>query len=366
MKKSAQHILNSTKSKEGCVQIMDRKIKKATGIVGVAAAVYIVLKYVLVYVAPFLVAFLIVRLLNPAAVKMQEYRLFRKCSKGSLIFCMMSLALGITGFLMWFLGARLFAQIRTVFTHIDQYEAKMEAAIDGCCSIIQERFGIESSSVRILIYQNMEHLSEKIQAVNITQIFHNSLRYAALVFEWAGAFFVVFVAVLLIIKDYDEICQKLQKYDIWRRAVHVGGRLWSMAGLWIRAQLLIMATIMAECVAGLWILGNSYALLVGILIGFMDALPFIGTGTILLPWAVLEVVRGDFFHAAAYVTLFLISNSTRDFMEPRLLGEKLGVYPIVIAVVVYAGICIFGPSGVLLGPLMLLVIREIIREWMPT
>ena len=59
---------------------MDRKIKKATGIVGVAAAVYIVLKYVLVYVAPFLVAFLIVRLLNPAAVKMQEYRpcLFQK------------------------------------------------------------------------------------------------------------------------------------------------------------------------------------------------------------------------------------------------------------------------------------------------
>ena len=132
MKKSAQHMLNSTKSKEGCVQIMDRKIKKATGIVGVAAAVYIVLKYVLVYVAPFLVAFLIVRLLNPAAVKMQEYRLFRKCSKGSLIFCMMSLALGIAGFLMWFLGARLFAQIRTVFTHIDQYEAKMVAAIDGC------------------------------------------------------------------------------------------------------------------------------------------------------------------------------------------------------------------------------------------
>ena len=143
MKKSAQHILNSTKSKEGCVQIMDRKIKKATGIVGVAAAVYIVLKYVLVYVAPFLVAFLIVRLLNPAAVKMQEYRLFRKCSKGSLIFCMMSLALGIAGFLMWFLGARLFAQIRTVFTHIDQYEAKMEA--DAAASFRRDS---ESKAVR--------------------------------------------------------------------------------------------------------------------------------------------------------------------------------------------------------------------------
>ena len=101
-----------------------------------------------------------------------------------------------------------------------------------------------------------------------------------------------------------------------------------------------------------------------ILIGFLDALPFIGTGTILLPWAALELFRGDFFHAAAYLTFFLITNSTRDFLEPRLLGEKLGVYPIVIAVVVYVGICIFGPAGVLLGPLMLLVIREVIREWL--
>ena len=73
---------------------------------------------------------------------------------------------------------------------------------------------------------------------------------------------------------------------------------------------------------------------------------------------------GDFFHAAAYLTFFLITNSTRDFLEPRLLGEKLGIYPIVIAVVVYVGICIFGPTGVLLGPLMLLVIREVVREWL--
>ena len=135
--------------------------------------------------------------------------------------------------------------------------------------------------------------------------------------------------------------------------MRIGERLWQMAGLWLRAQLLIMAAVMAECVAGLWVLQNSYALLVGILIGFLDALPFIGTGTILLPWAALELFRGDFFHAAAYLTFFLITNSTRDFLEPRLLGEKLGVYPIVIA-----------PTGVLLGPLMLLVIREVVREWL--
>ena len=364
MKKIMSYILNPIKAdKEGAAK-MNTKIRKAIGIVGIIMAVYIIFKYIFVYVAPFLVAFLIVRILNPAAIRLQKYPCFRKVGKGSLLFCMMSLILGITGVCMWFLGVRLFAQIRSIFLHIDQYEAKMEAMIEGCCVLLNQKFGIKSEAVREVVYQNIEKMSEKIQAVNITQVFRYSVRYAVVAAEWFSVLFVIFVAVLLIIKDYDEICQKLQKYSTFRHLVRIGERLWQMAGLWLRAQLLIMAAVMAECVAGLWVLQNSYALLVGILIGFLDALPFIGTGTILLPWAALELFRGAFFHAAAYLTFFLITNSTRDFLEPRLLGEKLGVYPIVIAVVVYVGICIFGPAGVLLGPLMLLVIREVVREWL--
>lgn len=340
---------------------MDARVKKAIGIVGITLSVYFIMKYMLVYIAPFLVAFLIVRLLNPLAVRLQKHL---PVGKGTIIFCIMTLMLGAAGLGLWFLGARLFAQIRSVMTHLDIYEARLERVIDGCCQMINENFGIESTAIRRVLYQNIDRFAEKVQVVNFTQIFQNSFRYALVVLEWFGVFFLVFVAVLLIVKDYDDICGKLEKYSVWRHAVSVGERLWEMAGLWIRAQLMIMAAVMVECVAGLWILGNSYALLVGIIIGFLDALPFIGTGTILLPWALVWIFKGDFFHAAAYATLFLITNSTREFMEPRLLGKNLGVYPIVIAVVVYAGICIFGPSGVLFGPLTLLIIKEVSREWL--
>lgn len=283
MKKIMSYILNPIKEdKEGAAK-MNTKIRKAIGIVGIIMAVYIIFKYIFVYVAPFLVAFLIVRILNPAAIRLQKYPCFRKVGKGSLLFCMMSLILGITGVCMWFLGVRLFAQIRSIFLHIDQYEAKMEMMIDGCCVLLNQKFGIKSEAVREVVYQNIEKMSEKIQAVNITQVFRYSVRYAVVAAEWFSVLFVIFVAVLLIIKDYDEICQKLQKYSTFRHLVRIGERLWQMAGLWLRAQLLIMAAVMAECVAGLWVLQNSYALLVGILIGFLDALPFIGTGTILLP-----------------------------------------------------------------------------------
>ena len=125
MKKIMSYILNPIKAdKEGAAK-MNTKIRKAIGIV-----------------APFLVAFLIVRILNPVAIRLQKYSCFRKVGKGSLLFCMMSLILGITGVCMWFLGVRLFAQIRSIFLHIDQYEAKMETMIDGCCVLLNQKFGV--------------------------------------------------------------------------------------------------------------------------------------------------------------------------------------------------------------------------------
>ena len=228
MKKIMSYILNPIKEdKEGAAK-MNTKIRKAIGIVGIIMAVYIIFKYIFVYVAPFLVAFLIVRILNPAAIRLQKYPCFRKVGKGSLLFCMMSLILGITGVCMWFLGVRLFAQIRSIFLHIDQYEAKMEMMIDGCCVLLNQKFGIKSEAVREVVYQNIEKMSEKIQAVNITQVFRYSVRYAVVAAEWFSVLFVIFVAVLLIIKDYDEICQKLQKYSTssgadWGTSVADGG-----------------------------------------------------------------------------------------------------------------------------------------------
>lgn len=339
---------------------MNATARKAIGIAGITAAVYLVMKYMLVYIAPFLVAFLIVRLLNPAAERLGRYL---PVKKGTIVFLMMLCSLLLAGFGMWFLGARLFAQIRSVVMRIDEYEAGLERAIDGCCRMIQDHLGIESAAVRRILYQNIDRMTEKIQVVNVTQVFQNSFRYAMILFRWFGTFFLVFVAVLLIVKDYDAICGRLEKYQLWQKMVRVGTRLWTLAGVWLRAQLVILLVVTVECVAGLWILKNPYALLAGIVIGALDALPFIGTGTVLLPWAALWIVRGDFFHAAAYATLFLVTNSTREFMEPKLLGNKLGVYPIVIAVVVYAGLCMFGPAGVLFGPLMLLLVIEISREW---
>ena len=94
----------------------------------------------------------------------------------------------------------------------------------------------------------------------------------------------------------------------------------------------------------------------------MDALPFIGTGTVFVPIAVILLFQKQFKLAACYLGLFLLTYIVREFLEPRMIGAKLGIYPFVMVVVVYAGIYLYGTAGVVLGPVTLLAVLEINRE----
>lgn len=126
---------------------------------------------------------------------------------------------------------------------------------------------------------------------------------------------------------------------------------------------MIIGIVVVECCIGLWLLGSPYFLVLGIAIGLTDALPFIGTGTLLIPIAAVLLFQKSYALAAGYGVLFLLTYLTREFLEPKLIGNKLGIYPIVMAAVVYAGLYLYGPGGVLLGPVSLLLILEIEKEF---
>ncbi|MDO5422128.1 MAG: AI-2E family transporter [Eubacteriales bacterium] len=338
---------------------MSETVRKILSVTGIVLAVYLGMKYLLALAAPFFVAWILVRLLYPLAGRLKKYLPFKQ---GTLTVILLGVFLVLAGVGVWYLASSLFSQIRSVLANLDVYEAKLQEVLGGCCRLVEDTFGIQKEDTMRFVNQNLNYLEARVEEHVVPNLFQNSIRYLSTAMEWAGVLFVIFVAVTLIVKDYEEIRGKLKQYPLYRHGMRVVGRLWTLGGAWLKAQALIMLVVIVICVAGLMLLGNPYALLVGILIGLLDALPFLGTGTVLLPWAVICMIQRDFYHGIAYLVLFLVANTVREYLEPRLIGEKMGVYPIVIAVVVYLGICIYGPTGVVLGPLSLLVILEILRE----
>ena len=109
-------------------------------------------------------------------------------------------------------------------------------------------------------------------------------------------------------------------------------------------------------------MGNEYAVLLGISIAIFDAFPLMGSGVVLIPWSILEIVGKNYYEAAILLTIFCVITFLREILEPRLIGKEIGLKPLYILISVYVGIQLFGIMGVILGPISLTVLKVVDEE----
>lgn len=336
--------------------------KKIMTVTGITLAVYLAMKYLLPYVIPFFIAYFLVHLLNPLTEKIRKRLPWKK---EIIVSVLLFFLLGLFTLAFYYLYRMLFGQIRKIATNFDYYYQCFCGVVDRCCYMVEKNLGVDVEQVKSLVYSSLNHATDQIQVYMVPGVVNYSMKYMKKLADIGIFLLILFVSVILLMKDYDEMHEKLMEYSLYGHIHRITQRMWKQGGMYLKAQMIIILIITGICAAGLWILGNPYFLLLGIVIGLTDALPFIGTGTALVPMAVYEMFRGDYKLAAGYVMLFLITYVTREFLEPRLIGSKLGVYPFVMVAVVYAGLYLYGAAGVLLGPVTLLLVTEIVREVLP-
>ncbi len=126
---------------------------------------------------------------------------------------------------------------------------------------------------------------------------------------------------------------------------------------YLRAALLLALLTFAEMFVGLSILRKPYALLSALLIAFVDFLPVLGAGTVLVPWGLAELLSGRAGSGLGVLALYVISSVLREIAEPHLVGRSLGIHPLVSLLSMYAGFRLFGVPGMVLAPLAAAVIK---------
>jgi len=92
----------------------------------------------------------------------------------------------------------------------------------------------------------------------------------------------------------------------------------------------------------------EYPLLMALFIAFADALPIVGSGTVMLPWAVILSFNGDIKLALAIVTLFIVITIVRQFLEPKVVSNQIGIHPIFTLIAMYTGYKVMGIIGMLI------------------
>ena len=131
---------------------------------------------------------------------------------------------------------------------------------------------------------------------------------------------------------------------------------------WLKAQLKLSAVTYGIVTVGLLLLGVSYAPFWAVLVALVDAVPVLGTGTVLLPWALVELVQGGSLRALGLLLTYAVALLTRTVLEPRLVGRHLGLDPLVTLVCLYTGYRLWGILGMILAPMLIAAAKGLLNN----
>ena len=132
-------------------------------------------------------------------------------------------------------------------------------------------------------------------------------------------------------------------------------------GGYLRAQYILMTMVGIISIIGLLILRSPFALLLGLLLAALDFLPILGPALVLVPWALVAVINGDFTMAIGLAVIYGIITITRQVLQPKILGDQMGAHPLASLMSIFIGFRVFGLLGLIIGPSLLMIfiaIRE--------
>lgn len=132
-------------------------------------------------------------------------------------------------------------------------------------------------------------------------------------------------------------------------------------GNYLRAQLLLVTVSITVCLVGLMILRVPNAIPMGLLAGGLDVIPMLGPGTVLVPWAIWCLLTGNFFRGIGLAIIFGAVILIRNLIEPKILGDRIGLHPLAALASLFVGMKLFGVVGLIIGPISVAVFMVVYR-----
>lgn len=336
------------------------KVKTVLLIIGTTIAVYLFFRYALLMFVPFILAYFFTKLLRPIVNFIYNKIKMLKMISTTILLIML---VGIIGTGLFFLAKKLIEQISSLVTNFPIYQEVIFSGLQKICRSCDKMFGLESGEAYHFIYSNGTKFFVGVQEKMVPAITQRSLGFAALMINIISKIIIVVIGVLMMMKDYDEYKGFYEKSRFYEDIHKVTGKLSETGIAYLKTQAIIMMITATIMTCGLLLIKNKYALLIGILISFLDAFPAVGCGLVLIPWSIMELLSKDILHAAVIITIYLICELMRQFLEPKLLGDRIGIKPIYMLMAMVIGVELFGILGFLLGPLGLVIISAVVKAY---
>ena len=330
--------------------------KRILFLIGITLTVYVCFRYLLPVFLPIFVAWLLAALLHhPVRWLKTKFRIPMTFSAVVGILLLLSAA-GISGF---FLLRTLLNQLIGLIRQFPTYQHALTERYQHFCSGCDRFLRLDEGASQLFLDAQLEQVVNHIQTSVLPSITEQTLRLALGTAEAFALIVIILVVAILLVKDLDRYRERFRASAFAPVLLPVADRLRYSAVAYLRTQGIIMLITAVLCTLGLVLIKNPYALLLGLAIALLDALPVLGSGMILLPWSIVLFFQKNYISGAVLLTVFVLCVILREFLEPKLLGKGIGIRPLYTLISMYLGIRIFGVAGFILGPIGLVIIKSL-------
>lgn len=328
-----------------------------------AAAAFLLLRYGLPALMPFVLAFLLAYCLKrPIRFLAEKLRLGRRAAAPLTVL----LFYGTIGLFLAFLSVRAISGVSQFIVNLPGlYAEYAEPVLTSFFESAEEFF----------LYQDPELLN---QLNAVWEQFLNSLgqQVTGLSVEVMGvlsgmasslpAFFIrlvlMIIASFFIAMDYDALtgfCMDQMSGRTKKIFLQIKEYVVGTLFVCIRSYALIMSITFLELAVGLTLIGVEYSVAIALFIAVFDILPVLGTGGIMIPWVILEAFRGDLALAVRLLIVYVAITVIRNILEPKIVGSQIGLHPVVTLASMFLGAQLFGVIGLFGFPIGLSLLRHL-------
>lgn len=314
-----------------------------------------------VFLMPFVIGWIISCIANPPVAFLErKLKIRRKAGTVVVIICVIAAVTGI----IYGVGVVLFRQILGFISEVPTMWAAVQQDFDNLGRLIARYVDVSMPKFTDAISDIGVAISEWIK--NLT----NNLDFSA--FEGMGSMVGSIASVIIsiimcmlsayfFIADREWVNNALDKYmpkSIAHKFDVFVSSIKQAVGGYFKAQLRIEVWMYLLLVIGFTVLKVKYTILIALLVAFLDILPFFGTGIVLVPWAIVSVIGGNYLRALGFLVIWGVGQLFRQLIQPKIMGDSIGMEPIPTLFLLFIGYKIAGVGGMLLAvPIGIIVVN---------
>lgn len=294
----------------------------------------------LIYFMPFVIGWFLAFIASPLVTWLeQRLKIVKKLGSAITIILVLAACVGV----IYFAISRIWVEIASLIQNFPEMYKDLEAGFMEIGTKGEQLFARLPQGVQNGWQAMMQNLDQTMGKL-IGEMSEPTMEVAGSVAKRIPSIFVAtivtFVSAYFFIAQREEIiiwAKKISPQPIVSRMTMVMDNLKYAVGGYFKAQFKIMAVVFLMLLAGFSLIGVHFSILLALGIAFLDFLPFFGTGTALIPWAVYKFLVGNYRMAIALLILYAVTQVVRQLIQPKLVGDSMGMNPLLTLILLYIG-----------------------------